>query len=154
MGRFIILFVFLFSMVAAAETTSTGSIQILSSPDVASPATRARAEMALKLVRNRLGPHDAPVPNILVFYATESAASTEGLPPGRGIIVARLDGDLPLYHLWIIGTHEEEKLVYGLISILNSEWHLGLTPQQVEAHRQHVSRNLSSTVSVSSLARP
>jgi hypothetical protein len=154
MGRFVILFVFLFSIIAAAETMPAGSIQILSSPDVASPATRARAEMALALVRGRLDRHDQPIPNILVLYATEAAASTEGLPAGRGIIVARLNGDVPLYHLWIIGTHEEEKLVYGLISILNSEWHLALTPQQIEAHRQHICRNLSSTVPVSSLVRP
>lgn len=154
MGRLVILFLFLFSMVAGAETTSAGSIQILSSPDAKPPTTRARAELALTLVRSRLARPDQPVPNILVLYASEAAASTEGLPSGRGIIVARLSGDLPLYHLWIIGTHEEEKLVYGLISILNSEWHLALTPQQMETHRQHVCHNLSSTVSASSLARP
>lgn len=154
MGRLAILFLLLLSVLAGAETTPTGSIEIFSSTEVTPPTTRSRAELALRLVRSRLAQPDQPVPNILVLYASQAAASTEGLPSGRGVIITRMTGDVPLYHLWIIGTHEEEKLVYGLISILNIEWGLALTSKEIETHRQHVCRNLSSTVPVTTLVRP
>lgn len=98
--------------------------------------------------------HDKPLPRIVVFLATREAAELEGLPEEARITVTRMRyRNLPLYHVWIVGTPTEEKIVYGIVRAFNREWTLQLDDVAMDSVMLKVCRRLSSTVSAADLRR-
>jgi len=138
---------------AVKDQPPSNPVVVLASEEVKAPPRLEHVRHAFQRVAAELSVVGKELPHVVVFYVSRAGADTQHLPKNTSIAVeAGVNPSKPLYHLWIIDDVRDTATVEGLVMVMNDNFALKLPPEKIRNARDHVVRNLNSTVDYHTLA--